>query len=281
MKILSIDVGIKNLAFCLLNDNDIEKWDVINVATEEVLVCCYTENNSKCNKHAKFSKESNHYCLAHAKKQNYQLPNNELKESFIKKQKMSKLHEIAASHNILYLPSIKKIELIEKINDHITNSYMERIEDIKASDVNLITIGRNIKKYFDDLLLSIGEINHVVIENQISPIANRMKTIQGMIAQYFIMKNVSNIQFISAINKLKGFNTLITTNNNNNITNENKSNLTYNDRKKLGIQKCLEYLNIHYAHTDWGKYFISHKKKDDLSDSLLQGIWFKNNIIQK
>ena len=68
MKILSIDVGIKNLAFCLLNDNDIEKWDVINVATEEVLVCCYTENNSKCNKHAKFSKESNHYCLAHAKK---------------------------------------------------------------------------------------------------------------------------------------------------------------------------------------------------------------------
>ena len=37
------------------------------------------------------------------------------------------------------------------------------------------------------------------------PIANRMKTIQGMIAQYFIDKNVKLIKFISASNKLKNF----------------------------------------------------------------------------
>ena len=37
---------------------------------------------------------------------------------------------------------------------------------------------------------------HVIIENQISPIANRMKTIQGMITQYFIMKNIYNVEYI-------------------------------------------------------------------------------------
>ena len=42
-------------------------------------------------------------------------------------------------------------------------------------------------------LPDIESITHVFIENQISPIANRMKTIQGMLAQYFIMK--SNIDW--------------------------------------------------------------------------------------
>jgi hypothetical protein len=50
------------------------------------------------------------------------------------------------------------------------------------------------------------------------PIANRMKTLQGMIAQYFIMNNVINIEFISACNKLKDFNT--------------NKNTTYSERKK-------------------------------------------------
>ena len=53
---------------------------------------------------------------------------------------------------------------------------------------------------------SFTDITHVVIENQLSPIANRMKTIQGMLAQYFIMidENI-DIQFISSSNKLKQF----------------------------------------------------------------------------
>ena len=46
---------------------------------------------------------------------------------------------------------------------------------------------------------------YVIIENQIGPLAIRMKTIQGMIVQYFIMSNlnVEHIEFISASNKLK------------------------------------------------------------------------------
>ena len=48
-------------------------------------------------------------------------------------------------------------------------------------------------------------IDTVVIENQISPIANRMKTVQGMITQYFLMRGVDKRQIIyfSAVQKLK------------------------------------------------------------------------------
>ena len=42
MKILSIDVGMKNLAFCLFNIQDnleynIEKWDVIDLCKEKFI----------------------------------------------------------------------------------------------------------------------------------------------------------------------------------------------------------------------------------------------------
>jgi hypothetical protein len=40
MRILSIDVGIKNLAFCLLENDKIAKWDVINLATQDASDGC-------------------------------------------------------------------------------------------------------------------------------------------------------------------------------------------------------------------------------------------------
>ena len=50
-----------------------------------------------------------------------------------------------------------------------------------------------------------SKIDTVIIENQISTLASRMKTLQGMITQYFIMKNIPQIEFISASCKLKLF----------------------------------------------------------------------------
>ena len=69
----------------------------------------------------------------------------------------------------------------------------------------MVEIGKAIKNKFDNL----DEINElidvVLIENQLSPLANRMNNVQGMITQYFIMKNINNIKYISGSNKLKLF----------------------------------------------------------------------------
>ena len=74
-----------------------------------------------------------------------------------------------------------------------------------ASNTNLMTIGKNIKNQCDGKQ-SMRTLDNVIIENQISPIANRMKTIQGMLMQYFIMsyENI-NIETLSSSGKLKGF----------------------------------------------------------------------------
>jgi hypothetical protein len=272
MKILSIDVGIKNLAFCLLEKPHdslhfkITKWDVVNVSEEEeTLKCCYVEKNVICNKPAKFVKDDKCFCLKHSKKQQYQIPTSELKSSFINKQKIQKLHDIASKYNITYENPIKKPELVSLINQYIIQTCFKEVKNTNASKIDLIKIGRNMKTKFNNLFSNEVAIDYVIIENQISPIANRMKTIQGMIVQYFIMSKlkVEHIEFISASNKLKDCDV--------------KDKTKYSDRKKLGILKCLEIITTDFRFNEHIDYFNSHKKKDDLSDSFLQGIWFINN----
>ena len=74
MKILSIDVGIKNLAFCLFelsapDELSILKWNVISLATDAPTYPCGVLDKSKCcGKPAKFTKNNVFFCLKHAKK---------------------------------------------------------------------------------------------------------------------------------------------------------------------------------------------------------------------
>jgi hypothetical protein len=264
MKVLSIDVGIKNLAFCLFEkptDSEqfiISKWDTINISEEETLVCGITE----CDKPAKFKKGNECYCLKHSKKQAFLIPKTEQKSSFINKQKIQKLYDIANAHKIVYEPKAKKANVVKLINDYIKDHYFESIEAVRAADVNLFNIGLNIKTHFNKLFQNEGKIEYVIIENQISPIATRMKTIQGMIVQYFVMSElqVDHIEFISAANKLKDC--------------DAKDKAKYSDRKKLGIAKCLEKITNDAQFNQHVDYFNKHKKKDDLADSFLQGIYY-------
>lgn len=277
MKVLSIDIGIKNFAFCLFektSENDyfhISKWDVVNISEEESFQCSFIDksissiNPCQCNKPAKFKKNLDCFCLKHAKKQPFQIPDSELNKSSIQKHKMQKLLEIVKKYDIEYEKSSKKNDLISLINQYTYENYFQKIETTNANKVNLINIGSNIKTKFNNLFSQEDTIDYVIIENQIGPIANRMKTIQGMIVQYFIMSPifVENIEFVSASNKLK----------NCNINTKTK----YSDRKKIGIQKCLEIISSNHSFSNQVDYFNTHKKKDDLSDSFLQGLWFIND----
>ena len=287
-RILSIDVGIKNLAFCLFEKPhessyfSIMKWDIINLSQEdEIQKCKCTEKNGIiCNKPAKYTLNDSYFCLKHSKKQNYQIPTSELRPSFINKQKIQKLIEIADKYNIHYEKPIKKNDLLFKINEYITNKCFKEITSTNASQIDLITIGKNIKNKFNKIFPIEDKIDYVLIENQISPIANRMKTIQGMIAQYFIMNNnTEHIEFVSSINKLKQTSGKPKSIDESQTQSQSQDTVTknYKSRKNQGISKCLEILTTEHCFANQLSYFNTHKKKDDLSDSFLQGLWFINS----
>ena len=286
MRIISIDVGIKNLAYCIMEKNgdddhackfNIIQWDVINLCGEDHMCNCLNKKTIKkkvvtdkiiCNKKAIFVKDNNYFCQTHAKKSDYLLPNSSLKN--IKKWKKEALISYALAQGIVLEENSVKDSILKKVTDFISLKTLDKITTISANEMTLIQMGVTLVSEFDKRIKDIWEtIDHIIIENQISPIANRMKTLQGMIAQYFIMRGKPNISFISSINKLKGVKASTDTD-----TSKGK---TYGDRKKEGVRIVKEELEKN--NIDWLQTFLIHKKKDDLSDAFLQGIWYLNKKV--
>jgi len=312
MRVISIDVGIKNLAYCILEQNNdiynVIQWDVINLCGEVPLCNCSLKSKVKkgkkvsvdtnqnniitiCNKKATYRKvisDSNtlYYCQVHAKQSEYLLPNNLVKK--FKSWKRDALMCYSESQSII-LPinvTITKDILIKHIGDYLDNKLLERISSVSANEMTIIQMGVKLVAEFDRVLghnvLLVNEmslLDHIIIENQISPIANRMKTLQGMLAQYFIMRDKPTISFISSANKLKMFTKEKTIDaSENKDTGKNKNKNSYDERKKEGVRIVKELLEEKkIVGINWSDHFSSHKKKDDLADAFLQGAWFLSN----
>ena len=210
------------------------------------------------------------------------------------------LEPSAAATNL----KLRKSDILEEIKTTLSRDFMEPFDEIKysnhiagtpvtasankpkkanytyAHDLDLITYGRNMMKHLDLILSECsGPIDMMIIENQISTLASRMKTLQGMITQYFIMKDVPQIEFISASCKLKLFMNAPLSHDDAATDHDDLciDASTYADRKKSGIAVCRSLGEISRKHNSdyakWMPVFETHKKKDDLADCFLQGLW--------
>ena len=104
MKLLSIDVGMKCLAYCLFSvDNQnysIEKWGILDLCNQKKYKCCgiNKKNKQPCEKTAKYFKDDKYYCKIHAKKQSLKIPSNELKKNYIMKAKLGELKSLCEKY---------------------------------------------------------------------------------------------------------------------------------------------------------------------------------------
>ena len=271
MKILSFDIGIRNLAYCYMEITSdqvytILDWNVIDLCYEDNIKSKCTackKNGEVCNKTAAYRKNEEFYCRTHAKNcRKWVIMDKETKIN--KHTKNSDLMKIFSKYNIKIGDEKQtKKGLIEKINEFVADKCLEEIDNrnkVNASKLNLIEIGRRINKELSKLFKD--DIDHVIIENQIGPLANRMKSIQCFIAMYFIMNGVNNIEFISSSNKLCQ------------VDKDCKD--KYSKRKVLSIKKTRDIIDKDTQFSSWLPAFNSSKKQDDLGDSFLQCLWFIN-----
>jgi len=187
-------------------------------------------------------------------------------------QELCKMYGIAES-----LQKNTKGAYVDALTTHFhTKTLIPLLEKkVKSNDIDLVTIGRNMTECLNDISV-LKHVTHVIIENQISPIANRMKTIQGMLTQYFIMNvpaTICKIEYVSSANKLKSFVSNIPVEK---ISKESKDmdKARYKQNKQNGIDYATEILNSNPEYSEWKSCLDVSNKKDDLADAFLQGIWY-------
>jgi len=238
MLVLSIDIGITHLAHCLVSVTDtfqIIDWDVIDLLGNQPT--CTHHCKKQCKQPALFFRDTSFFCKKHA----LQIP-------ALSGLTKPELIELCNKHTITQCDSKEK--MIEQLNSKKLNNVIRK----SAKTCSVIDLGKELMIQYERF----EKVDMVVIENQIGPLANRMKMLQGMVVQYWIMRN-AQVTCVSAVNKLKLFHSGPT---------------TYAQRKKIGID-CVRKLVVA---NKWETGFEKHKKKDDLADTLLQLIWYLNNI---
>jgi hypothetical protein len=170
---------------------------------------------------------------------------------------------------------------------------------VAAKDMDLITLGRHMCAHLDHIFANHtfpSQITHVIMENQISTLASRMKTIQGELTMYFLIHFPDvHIEYVSSTHKLRHFADVLPTTrvpvpNNNSITNTIISESTlgqtvgqtvgakYREHKQDAIQITTHLLEQNPVWSAQWKHTMSHKKKDDYADCFLQGLWYISTL---
>ncbi len=295
MKILSWDVGIIHLAFCLIEINDTIKiidWGNINLLEDEEKEChgfIGSDNQkNKCIKKPQYEyvngNDKYHFCTLHKRqfskieKNTIDIKNYKGEETCTVIKSNKKVCEKEAKFKIdqgdktvycckLHCNSFNsKNNVIKKIVKQ--NASKAPVEEIKLNLINALD-----KKNFNN-------IDYVLIENQPSLKNPKMKGIADTLYSWFLIRgivdkkinNLKHIFYLSPSNKLKindkDFNKEIDS-----LKDKSKKYKFTKDTAVIYTKKILNDNN----ENNWINFLENNNKKDDLCDSYLQGLYFINN----
>ena len=286
--VCSWDVGIKNLAFCILSKKGdiftIKKWDIINLVEDQYHICKElkrdkNECGNKASFYGKLLNTKKYYCGSH-KKNHIIIPemeqNNDVTEyldvakcQYIYPKKGTtcvKYAKYKYKDNV-YCKSHCKI-IIDKIRKNCA------VQKIKIKKCTLAgTLELSLRMYIKlDKIKELLQVDEVLIENQPTFKNPTMKTISALLFGYFVNRGIidrtenkiKNIRFISPSNKLK-------------INEDRTLQVLSRAQKAEEKYKLTKALAVKYTKIllkdskEWLVHLEKYRKKDDLCDAYLQG----------
>lgn len=251
MKLISFDVGLRNLAYCVLEgtsraDVKIVDWNIIDVLGEQAGVGA--ARCHKCTAAARYEHASDgtFACSKHTPK----------KKEVVTKAALGKKSPIELIGEIervgLKTESTKKADLVKLLYNHARQNTWKKCV-ASSTTGSVMDMSSAIMKSLDTRMSSWNGADAVCIENQPE---RRMYAVQAMLQMYFTMRGIK-CEGVSATHKLS------------NIVTVDDSVASYKGRKKTGITHAYALVPAENQ-----EHFKKHPKKDDLADSFLQGLWF-------
>ena len=287
MIILSWDIGIIHLAYCLLTYTD--KWEILDWGNIDL------SDNSKrmCKCGAKprlFYKPNEivYLCKRCSKKLEIKEP---VFEEYFKSNNESTCQWVNQKSNKLCGKKTKYENGKCYCNSHAktifkkycSNFKLQEYKPVNASKMSIDIIRPKIVNELDKRK-HLLKADLVVVENQPTLKNPKMKAVSSTIYDYFLIRGVidheinqSNIKFVkymSPSNKIKlaDDNSLVK------IKKETNSSKVYKLTKSLAVK----YANQMTQHLEeWNLFFNNQKKKDDLADCFLQGVYYYTKNIMK
>ena len=241
MIILSVDVGIKNLAICVVKFDDsgheIIEWSIINSIDDllkNLLKCCVTRRSKLCNMVA---------C------NKVTLPDDK----------------------ILGFCNLKTCQA--ELTSNYSKKQIRKYKKIHANRVDLSLLGKNIYKGLSGLK-NLDNLDYVLIENQPVLKNPRMKSVQMIIFSFFLFLTVEKdakhkVVLFNPSTKLKIYDGP--------EIKSNKKN-KYAERKYLSIEYTKYFLDKNKDNKGWVDFFNTNKKQDDLADSYLQALTYHSKL---
>lgn len=279
-KVLGIDVGIKNLGYCLLEDkgdesicvldNDFENWGVINALDDENIKCCYDDCEEIPNKYSYINGELKYFCKSHKKYHKAIILTHPIEQKELENSNVKCSHTASCKTKSKWLINGK--ELCNKHKDIFVSKLEKERElcdyKIKIKDFTLnekkIKILEKLEKNKERLL----KAEVVCIENQPHHMVGEMKAIAETIYTWFLIRGiidcdsnnscVKKVTYQGAVSKLEQ------------KIRENLDGLEgktkYKKTKLLAVDQCNYLLRDKPEYLEHIKTF---KKKDDMSDACL------------
>ena len=297
MKLISFDVGIKNLAYCICDENmTIIKWDIIDLLN-------INNKCSFCDKNANTLFYKYKLCKDHKNKVS------ELKEPCV---------EITDKKNTDICAVCKKSAKCKLGNAFFCNLHRKSFENknykVKETNVTCDKISTAQFKYnlvsAIDLLPELLDVDVVLIENQPSFKNPKMKAIADTLQAYYLIRGVfdkkrfdlEDIHLIAPSMKLKlspveGMEIEDTKvlkvdlkkgkgkgkkeeekveevkEKVEEVKDKEPTKMTYKQGKDFAIKKCASLISAEHK-----TYLLTHTKKDDLCDCYLQAYHYLTKI---